>query len=104
MEQPYNLERLIMGKTKGGKSSGNVSGGVHKNTATNTKRLMKQGYKSSIERILNQQKALLQGKDIVVTIPNPNTSETNKPFIRQRVSGKSYLNSLKGGYVMKEVQ
>ena len=104
MEQPYNIERLIMGKTKGGKSSGNVSQGIHANTSTNTKRLMKKGYKSSIMRVLNQQKALLQGKDIVLTIKNPKTDETNKPFIRQRISGKSYLNSLKNGYVMKDAQ
>ena len=94
-----------MAKGKGGKSSGNVSQGVHSNTSRNTKRLMRQGYKSSIHRVLNQQKALLQGKDIVVTIPNPNTNETNKPFIRQKISGKMYLNNLKNrGYVMKEAQ
>ena len=94
-----------MAKGKGGKSSGNVSQGVHSNTARNTKRLMRQGYKSSIHRVLNQQQALLQGKDIVVTIPNPNTNETNKPFIRQKISGKMYLNNLKNrGYMMKEAQ
>jgi len=94
-----------MAKGKGGKSSGNISQGIHSNISQNTKRLMKQGYKSSIHRVLNQQKALLQGKDIVVTIPNPNTNETNKPFIRQKVSGKNYLNALKNRtYVMKEVQ
>lgn len=93
-----------MPKIKGGKSKGNVSQGINSNIATNTKRLMKEGYRSSIHRILNQQKALLQGKDVVITVPNPNKNETNRTFIRQRVSGKNYLNSLKGGYVMKEVQ
>ena len=43
------------------------------------------------QRLLNQMAALEKGKDVVFTIPNPNKNETNKPFIRQRVSGKAFL-------------
>ena len=35
-----------------------------------------------LARALNQQKALAKGKRIVVTVANPNTAQTNKPFIR----------------------
>ena len=66
---------------------------------------MRRDYLNSQMRVLNQQKALRQGKDIVVTIENPNKTETNKPFIRQRISGKSYLDHIKNKtYIMKEVQ
>ena len=38
--------------------------------------------KDSGLRIRNQLKAFLAGKNVVLTIPNPNKTETNKPFIR----------------------
>jgi hypothetical protein len=33
-------------------------------------------------RMMNQMRAFQQGKNVVLTIPNPNANETNKPFIR----------------------
>lgn len=33
-------------------------------------------------RLMNQLKAHIAGKRVMLTIPNPNTNETNKPFIR----------------------
>lgn len=33
-------------------------------------------------RITNQLDAWKKGKNVVLTVPNPNKSETNKPFIR----------------------
>ena len=33
-------------------------------------------------RMMNQMRAYRQGKNVVLTIPNPNSNETNKPFIR----------------------
>ena len=33
-------------------------------------------------RMMNQRKAFDAGKNVVVTIENPNKSQTNKPFIR----------------------
>lgn len=35
--------------------------------------------------------ALRKGKDVVFTMPNPNKAETNKPFVKVKVSGKNYL-------------
>lgn len=94
-----------MAKGKGGKSSGNVSQGIHANVSKTIRKEMRRDYLNSQMRVLNQQKALRQGKDIVVTIENPNKAETNKPFIRQRISGKSYIDYMKNKtYVMKEVQ
>lgn len=34
------------------------------------------------ERLSNQQKAWHAGKNVMVTVKNPNPDETNKPFIR----------------------
>ena len=89
-----------MGK-KGGKSSGFVSQGLHKNVKQSTKRAVRRAYLDSPQRTLNQIKALQQGKDIVMTIANPNKEETNKRFIKVRVSGRDYLARQKHGYQMK---
>lgn len=51
------------------------------------------------QRLLNQMDALAKGKDVVFTIPNPNKNETNKPFIKQRVSGREWLK--RGDFVKK---
>ena len=37
---------------------------------------------STADRLLNQLDALGKGKRVMETIPNPNTAQTNKPFIR----------------------
>ena len=36
----------------------------------------------SIERSSNQLKAFYKGRRVILTVPNPNTNETNKRFIR----------------------
>ena len=66
-----------------------TSKGERNNVSKRTRREMRKSYMESGMRTLNQQKALAAGKDIVVTIANPNVNETNRPFIRQRISGKS---------------
>lgn len=35
--------------------------------------------------------ALRKGKDVVFTMSNPNKAETNKPYVKVRVSGKNFL-------------
>jgi hypothetical protein len=35
-----------------------------------------------VEKLRNKQKAFRSGKNVILTIPNPNTNETNKRFIR----------------------
>lgn len=71
-----------MGKKKGGKSKGNVSQGIHSNVAQSTRRAMRKEYLASGMRLINQRKAFDEGKNVVVTIENPNKNETNKRFIR----------------------
>ena len=43
---------------------------------------MKTSIKDPGTRLMNQKKAWLQGKNVVLTIENPNKNETNKRFIR----------------------
>ena len=47
--------------------------------------------KDSGQRVLNQMRALEQGKDVVFTIENQNKNETNRKFIKQRVSGREWV-------------
>ncbi len=70
-----------MGK-KGGKSSGAVSLGVHSNVRQSILNVARQTYRQSGLRLLNQRRAWLKGKNVVLTIDNPNKNETGKPFIK----------------------
>lgn len=80
------------------------SQGIHAGTSKSISKAMRRDYLASGDRFMNQMKALSNGKDVVFTIENPNKTETNKRFIKQRISGKNYLNSRKGTFTMKEVQ
>ena len=71
-----------MAKKKGGKSKGNVSAGIHSNVSSATRRAIRKDYLASGERIINQLAAYRKGKNVMVTIENPNKNETNKRFIR----------------------
>lgn len=71
-----------MGKKKGGKSKGFISQGLHTNVSKRTRNAMRKEYMASGERLINQRLAFDKGKNVMVTIPNPNTNETNKRFIR----------------------
>jgi len=81
-----------------------TSQGIHSTVSKSIRKAMRRDYMSSGDRFMNQMKALAQGKDVVFTIENPNKEETNKRFIRQKVSGKNYLNSRKGTFIMKDAQ
>jgi hypothetical protein len=78
-----------MGK-KGGKSSGFISQGVHRNVSQKTLNAMRAD-RSKADKLLNKQKAWLNGKNPWVTIENPNKEQTDKRFIRVR------YNDLMGG-------
>lgn len=67
---------------KGGKSQGNVSAGIHSTVDKATKRALRREYLASPQRVINQRRAFDAGKNVMVTIPNPNPNETNKRFIR----------------------
>ncbi len=67
---------------KGGKSSGNISQGIHSSVDRSILKSLRKDYMQSGLRLLNQLSAWKQGKNVVFTIPNPNPNETNKKFIR----------------------
>lgn len=46
---------------------------------------------TAIQKMLFKQQALDNGKDVWFTVANPNKEQTNKPFIRVKVSGKDHL-------------
>jgi len=71
-----------MAKGKGGKSKGYVSAGIHSNVSKSVRKAMRADYLASGERVINQRRAFDAGKNVMVTIPNPNPNETNKRFIR----------------------
>tara|TARA_B100000282_G_C31372158_1_gene327242 strand:- start:78 stop:350 length:273 start_codon:yes stop_codon:yes gene_type:complete len=54
---------------------------------------------SMLQRTINQREAWMRGKNVMVTIPNPNDKETNKRFIR--VNAKDIWGSPKK-YIMKQ--
>ena len=58
---------------------------VNQNPNSNTKRISKaqrREYMQSGDRMYNQLLAFMRGKNVMVTVPNPNTNETNKRMIR----------------------
>lgn len=69
-----------MGKKSSGKTY--VSKGIHSNVSNGTKRAMREAYLASGDRLINQRKAFDAGKNVMVTIKNPNENETNKRYIR----------------------
>lgn len=75
-----------MGKKKGGKSSGAVSKGERRSSIKTSGVGV-----SNAEKMLRKMDALRKGKDVVFTMANPNKAQTNKPFIRVKMSGKSFL-------------
>lgn len=80
---------------KGGKSKGFISQGIHSNVNRKVKNAMRSEYLQSSDRIVNQLNALKKGKDVVMTIANPNKEQTNKRFIKVKVSGREYVARLK---------
>ncbi len=87
-----------MARKKGGKSKGFVSKGERPNVKSDTKRLMRNEV-TLLETTLNKQKAFRKGKNVVLTIPNPNTKETNKRFIK--VNAKDVWGSPNKAFTMK---
>lgn len=69
---------------KGGKSKGFISQGLHSNVSARISNAQRREYMASSERVINQLQAWKKNKNVVLTIENPNTNETNKRFIRVR--------------------
>jgi len=56
-----------------------VSQGLRKNVS---RRWLKLTRKDNDDRLFNQWDAFTKGKNVMLTIPNPNKNETNKKYIR----------------------
>ena len=54
---------------------------------------------SMLQRTINQRAAWVKGKNVMVTIPNPNEQETNKRFIRVNAKDVWKFNK---PYIMKQ--
>ena len=69
-----------MGKKK--QRSTQTSKGERRTVARATTKALRKEYMQSTDRINNQLAAFMKGKNVMLTIPNPNKNETNKRFIR----------------------
>ena len=67
-----------MGKKKS--RAKQVSKGIIGRPMRSRLRHFDEGYES--QRTMNQLTAFFKGKNVMLTIPNPNKNETNKPMIR----------------------
>ncbi len=59
-----------------------ASKGERSNLSKDVRKLQRKAYLESNTQMLNKQAAFRKGKRVMVTIPNPDASETNKRFIR----------------------
>ena len=69
-----------MGKKK--QRAHQVSKGERRCVNRSVTKANRRDYMKSAERMSNQLSAFLRGKRVMLTVPNPNTNETNKRFIR----------------------
>jgi hypothetical protein len=59
-----------------------TSKGERRSLARSVVKATRRDYMQSSERTTNQLAAFLKGKNVMLTIPNPNKNETNKRMIR----------------------
>ena len=69
-----------MGKKKSRTSQ--TSKGMVGSSYKYASKALRKEYMQSVDRINNQLKAFYRGRRVMVTVPNPNTNETNKRYIR----------------------
>ena len=87
-----------MGKKKSRETES--SKGERNNVCKATTKAVRRNYMNNdFARMRNQFDAFNKGKNVMVTIPNPNTNETNKRFIR--VSAKNIWKS-NNKFMMKQ--
>jgi hypothetical protein len=92
-----------MGKGKRASGKHYTSKGERRSVNKKISNAVRSDYMQSQDRVLNQQRALAKGRDIVMTIANPNKEETNKRFIRVKVSGRDYVKNMKPYVIRGEV-
>jgi hypothetical protein len=69
-----------MGKSKSRDKQ--VSKGERRNVNPMWSKKTRIEYRGTIEEQYNKYQAFLRGKNVMLTIENPNKNETNKPFIK----------------------
>ena len=88
-----------MARKKGGKSNGFVSNGERPNVRKDTRKAIRRNV-SNLETMINKYNAFKKGKNVMLTIPNPNAkAEPAKPFIR--VNAKEVWRNPNEVYMMK---
>jgi hypothetical protein len=85
-----------MGKGKRASGKHYTSKGERKVVNQKVSNAIRSDYLQSNERFVNQMRALHKGKDVVLTIENPNKQETNKRFIKVKVDGRGFLKRMEG--------
>ena len=73
-------EERTMGKKRSRATQ--TSGGTHCQKRSALLKAQRREYKQTFVEGMNKRAAWAKGKNVMLTIPNPNTNETNKPFIR----------------------
>ena len=87
-----------MGKKKSRATQ--VSKGERNNVNKDVSKALRRDYlQNNLARTTNQVSAFKKGKNVMLTIPNPNTSETNKPFVRVNAKDVWKFNK---PYIMKQ--
>jgi len=79
-----------MGKGKKSKSSGVTSKGERPNVNKKIRNAMRKSTPNALKQ-LRKVEAYIKGKNVVLTIENPNKNETNKKYIK--VNGRDYFKS-----------
>lgn len=73
-----------MGKKK--QRSSQTSKGEHRSMNRQLQKAMRREYKANDDRVMNNKmRAFFEGRNVMVTIPNPDASQTNKRFIRVKL-------------------
>ena len=87
-----------MGKKKSRATQ--VSKGERNNVNKDVSKSLRKDYlQNNLARMNNQVSAFKKGKNVMLTIPNPNTNETNKPFVRVNAKDVWKFNK---PYIMKQ--
>ena len=87
-----------MGKKKSRATQ--TSKGERNNVCKATTKAVRRDYmQNDLARLNNQIDAFKRGKNVMVTIPNPNTNETNKRFLRVNAKDVWKFNK---PYIMKQ--
>ncbi len=86
-----------------------VSKGERRSMSRQLQKAMRREYKANDARVMsNKMKAYFEGRNVMVTIPNPNPNETNKRFIKVKFQdaffgGRDYKTILAGPRKAKKV-